>query len=213
MMAQRALNDILNLLFPPRCVGCGRPGSWFCGSCCASVETLAPLVATRTLVPLQGVRAAASLSGPLRTAIHRYKYDGMTVLATPLGKILHQGWSQEPWSVNVIVPVPLHSARLRQRGYNQSALLARQLGLAASLPVDEGSLQRVQATQPQVGLSALQRADNVRNAFACTCQSLKGQVVLLVDDVLTTGATLQACARAVLEGGASGVWAVTLAEG
>jgi ComF family protein len=114
--------------------------------------------------------------------------------------------------VDIIVPVPLHPQRERERGYNQSVLLARELSGHTAVPVVEGVLLRTSPTQPQVGLNAAQRAENVRNAFACRDDSLRGLEILLVDDVLTTGATMRACAYALLEGKAAAVWGLTLAH-
>lgn len=162
--------------------------------------------------PLQGVRAAGHLSGPLREAIHSFKYKGWRVLASTLGEILYDCWSAEPWPVDVIVPVPLHSQRLRERGYNQSSLLARELARHTALPIVERTLLRILPTPPQVGLNATQRAENLHDAFCCVNDSLTGLSVLLVDDVLTTGATLRACAQALLRGNARVVWGLTLAH-
>ncbi len=164
------------------------------------------------LWPLSGARSAAHLSGPLREAVHSLKYEGVRALAGTLGQIVYDCWEAEPWTVDVIVPVPLHPQRRRERGYNQSALLARELARHTSLPVVEGALLRVTPTQPQVGLNAAERVENVRGAFRCGGDDLSEQRVLLVDDVLTTGATLRACAQALLEGGAQGVWGLTLAH-
>ena len=163
--------------------------------------------------PLQGVRSAAHLSGPLRKAIHRFKYRGLRAAARPLGELLVDCWEAEPLPAEVIVPVPLHPQRERERGYNQSALLARELSRGAALPLVEGTLLRVQPTTPQVELNASERAENVRGAFCCSGEELRGQAVLLVDDVLTTGATLRACAQALLESNSGPVWALTLARG
>ncbi len=162
--------------------------------------------------PLQDVRSAAHLSGPLREAIHSFKYKGLRALAGTLGQIVYDCWEAEPWPVDVIVPVPLHPQRHRERGYNQSTLLARELAHHTGLPVVEGALLRVMPTRPQVGLKAAERVENVRNAFRCGGEHVSGLQVLLVDDVLTTGATLRACALALLEGGASAVWGLTLAH-
>jgi ComF family protein len=136
----------------------------------------------------------------------------LRALAPTLGEVLYDSWSADPWPVGVIVPVALHQARLRERGYNQSALLARELARHTGLPVAERTLLRVAPTLPQVGLDAARRAENVRNAFRCGDDSLRGKPVLLIDDVLTTGATLRACAQALLDGGAGAVWALTLAH-
>jgi len=162
---------------------------------------------------LQGARSAAPLEGPLREAIHQFKYQGVRVLAGVLGDILQRGWSVHPWPAEVIVPVPLHPSRLRQRGYNQSALLGRELSHRTGLPIVETVLERIAPTRPQVGLSTEERADNVRNAFNCVEPGLLGARVLLVDDVWTTGATMRACGQALLLGGVQAVWGLTLARG
>jgi len=158
------------------------------------------------------VRSAAHFDGPLRTAIHAFKYGGLRALSAILGEILYDCWETEPWPVDAIVPVPLHSARLRQRGYNQSALLARELARYTGLPVVDRALLRVHPTLPQVDLDAAQRAANVQGAFRCQDASLSGKRILLLDDVRTTGATLRACAQALSDGGIAGVWALTLAQ-
>jgi ComF family protein len=205
---------LLNLLFPPRCVACGQDGSWLCGTCVDEILFYEPpwfglLDDPR---PLQGMRSAAPFAGPLRKAIHSFKYEGLRRLAGTLGEMLYDCWEADPWDVDMIVPVALHPQRLRARGYNQSTLLARELGRHTGLPVYEDSLRRAIPTLPQVGLSAAQRAGNVRGAFACHDARLVGRSVLLVDDVITTGATLRAAAQALLEAHARAVWAITLAR-
>ncbi len=120
--------------------------------------------------------------------------------------------AQDALDPDVIIPIPLHPKRLRDRGYNQSALLARELGRQLQLPVAEDLLVRTRATAPQVGLDALQRQENVRNAFRCVGPIAETKRVLLVDDVCTTGATLAAAAVALRDGGAQTIWAYTLAR-
>lgn len=114
--------------------------------------------------------------------------------------------------MDIIVPVPLHTTRLRERGYNQAALLAREMARQVGLAVDERTLLRQRSTAPQVELDIEQRKENVHGAFRCSSDALAGRRVLLIDDVCTTGATLEACAVAVQEGGADCVWALTLAR-
>ena len=152
------------------------------------------------------------LEGTLRTAIHRFKYSNMRPLAVPLARLASEYLGQNHLPVKIVVPVPLHSRRFRDRGYNQSELLAEQIGSAMGLRVVVDVLQRVRSTVPQVGLSADQRRKNVTGAFRCTGTSLKGQDVLLVDDVCTTGATLEACSVALQEAGAGHVWGLVLAR-
>ena len=205
---------LLNLLFPPKCVACGVRGSWLCPDCMDQIEFFEPpwQWMLDEISPLQDVRCAARLGGPLREAIHSFKYEGLRALARTLGEVLYDCWDVEPWPVDVIVPVPLHPSRLRERGYNQSALLARELARHTGLPIAERVLLRISPTRPQVGLNVAERAENVRDAFRCRDESLRGQQVLLVDDVLTTGATLRACAQALLQGKARAVWGLTLAH-
>ena len=121
-------------------------------------------------------------------------------------------WARYPMPADIVVPVPLHANRLRQRGYNQAALLAREMAYRVGLPVDEGTLVRHRATAPQVELDAGQRKENVRGAFNCSRSALAGMRVLLIDDACTTGATLDACAIALCEGGVNSVQALMLAR-
>ncbi len=159
--------------------------------------------------------ALAFHNGPLRVAIHQLKYRDLRVLAVPLGKLMSDAWID--WAIDgndidVIAPIPLHPKRLRERGYNQSALLARELGQRLQLPVVEDVLVRTRATAPQVGLDAHQRQENVRDAFRCVGSQANAKRVLLVDDVCTTGATLEAAAVALRDGGTQTIWAYTLAR-
>ncbi len=161
---------------------------------------------------IDGIRSVLYFEGALRAAIHALKYRRARDLAGLLGGLMGDYWQDQPIPVDVIVPVPLHPARERSRGYNQSALLALGLAEAADLPVRVDLLARIRATAPQVDLGAEARRENVRGAFYCENGSATGLRVLLVDDVCTTGATLEACSQALRAGGASSVWALTLAR-
>ncbi len=164
---------------------------------------------------LDGVRAYAFHDGPLRKAIHEFKYSGLRSLATILGDLMGQGWdalAPDGKGVDVIVPVPLHSTRQRERGFNQAALLARELGAVLRHPVAEDVLVRSKPTTPQVGLGAEARRANVDGAFQCNSNRLSGMCLLLVDDVYTTGSTLEAACSALLRTGVQSVWAYTLAR-
>lgn len=165
---------------------------------------------------LDHLRAFAYFGGPLREAIHEFKYEGATVLAAPLGQFMACAWpglapaGQE--MPDVLVPVPLHPRRERERGYNQAALLARELALHLHRPTVEDVLRRSRDTAAQVDLGTSERYANVRGAFRCVERRFSGQRVLLVDDVCTTGATIEAAAAALRLGGASVVLAYTLAR-
>jgi ComF family protein len=223
---RRLRNALLDMLYPPRCVSCGLSGPWWCSACTAQVQVIDRAVCPRCGRPqagsvvcpqcrhspleIDGIRSAVMFQGPLREAIHHLKYNGRISLAEPLGKFLIECWRASDLPAEVIVPVPLHEARLRERGYNQSALLARELARASGLPIMEDAVRRVKATVPQVTLNAVERRANVHEAFLARADLVRGRRVLLVDDVCTTGATLEACSRALGQAGAASVWALTL---
>jgi ComF family protein len=166
-----------------------------------------------TPLRIDSIRSAVQFEGVLRQAIHGLKYRGHSALAGPLGGLMAAYWVQHPMSADIVVPVPLHATRLRERGYNQAALLAREMAGRVGLAVDEQTLIRQRATAPQIELNARQRRENVRVAFHCSGNGVAGKQVLLIDDVCTTGATLEACAVALYdEGGAQRVQALTLAR-
>jgi ComF family protein len=216
----------LDLFFPPRCVSCKRRGNWFCPRCRGQIEVITPpfcehcgqgtsgealcVNCMRQRTRVDGLRAAAYLEGPLREAIHAFKYKGVRELAGPLGEILAEAYTRYALPVDVIVPVPLHAARHSQRGFNQSLLLAEELAARVQRPLNHRDLRRVRDTPSQVGLGAADRRTNVHNAFAWQGGSLAGQRLLLIDDVCTTGATIESCAAAVYAAGATSVWGLAL---
>ena len=164
---------------------------------------------------LDYVRAAARYDGVTREALHAFKFRGRRALATPLGDLLVETATGRlpAGPPDVLLPVPLHPRRERERGFNQAALLARALGRAWSRPVREDVLVRTVATASQTELDATARRANVRNAFRIRRPALvAGRHVALVDDVFTTGATLSECARCLREAGAARVGALTLAR-
>ncbi len=147
----------------------------------------------------------------MRQAIHEFKYEGVADLALPLAEWLVAAWHLHRLDADLIVPVPLHPKREAERGYNQSALLARALARAVDAPVAPAELVRTVSTRPQVGLTAEERKRNIAGAFRCA-GDVTGQRIVLVDDVCTTGATLEACGQALRDAGAAGVWGLTLAR-
>jgi len=169
----------------------------------------------RTSSQLDGLRAYALHGGPLRKAIHAFKYDGLRSLAPILGGLMGQGWAAVApgdLEIDVIAPVPLHASRQQERGFNQAALLGRELSMHLRRPIVEGTLIRTKPTSPQVGLSPEERQANVYGAFQCVGEELAGMRVLLVDDVYTTGSTMEAACAALLEAGVESIWAYTLAR-
>ncbi len=149
----------------------------------------------------------------MRQAIHQLKYHNLRAIAATLGEMLHEYLIAEPVPADVLVPVPLHPKRWRERGYNQSGLLALEMGRLAGLPVVDGCLTRQRHTLPQARTSNVQeRQSNMAGAFTCRDDRLRDRRVLLIDDVSTSGATLDACAGAAKAAGAVSVWGLVMAR-
>ena len=230
-LPRQAMRQLLDLLYPPRCAGCQRGGHVLCPSCLAHIPPLTS-ICQRCSAPispegicsscqsaplkLSGLRAVSAYQEPLRSYIHALKYDGNTRLAQPLGMLLVQGYRALGIRADCIVPVPLHSDRHRQRGYNHAALLARVCATQTNLPLFENMLIRHRATLSQVGLAHWERQQNVQGAFSCAPAyangQLRGRTILLIDDVSTTSSTLEACAAPLFAAGAAAVYALVLAR-
>jgi ComF family protein len=221
--------SFVDFLFPAHCFGCGREGSFLCGSCIRTLPRLLPPLCRKCGRPLlledrcsicskwtlgiDGIRSPFILQGVIRQAVHQFKYGNLRALASPLALLLAGDLEARPLPVDVIIPVPLHRRRLRERGYNQSALLARELSGLTGLPLLEGSLLRLRDTPAQVRTAgAADRRKNVRGAFGWKGTGAVGGRFLVVDDVCTTGATLDSCAVALKAAGAESVWGLSLAR-
>lgn len=223
----------IDLLFPPACAGCGRAGHHICPACAQLVQPVPATICERCgrvqsvrvcacaacagapPPALQQVRAAGLYVEPLRRFIHLLKYEGRPDLAPALARYLAATLAGDEWrglapQFDLIVPVPLHAARQKQRGYNQSALLAQGLSARTGLPTRTDLIERIHFTRAQVGLSAAERCANVQDAFAARA-SCSGLHILLIDDVYTTGATLDACAGCLRKAGAALICGLTLA--
>lgn len=221
---------LFDLLLPPACPLCGREARGLappclCSGCKGEIAPLASPKCPRCALPYPtengtdhlcegclrhepsfiGVAAAGLYDGALRKAVHRLKFGGGITLDTPLAALLDEALRRDlpDFRPDLIVPVPLHRQRLRERTYNQALLLARRLGRVQKIPVPSRLLVRTRPTHPQQGLTAAARGANLRGAFALTKKV--GGRVLLVDDVLTTGATARECSRVLRDGGAAEV--------
>jgi ComF family protein len=161
---------------------------------------------------IDGIRSVFLFQGTMRQAILQFKYKHLKAIADPLSQLLSEYLSSHALKGEAIIPVPLHPKRLRERGYNQASLLAKELSKLTGLLAMEGQLVRVRDTISQARTtSAIERRRNVQNAFVCN-QGLTEKQILLIDDVCTTGATLDACAMALKSAGASSVWGLTVAR-
>ncbi len=213
----RSLSDsVLGLLFPDRCAGCGRSGELLCAACRASIRPYPahepPVRGGDALALLDGASVAYLFEGALRKAIHTLKYNRVRRMAEPLGDMLAHHLQSHPQPCDAIIPVPLHPRRLAERGFNQSELLAHRLAQVSGIPLHTNGLVRCRDTAHQMELDARDRLDNVRDAFVWQHPQSPPARVLLLDDVLTTGATMQACAQALRAAGAQEIRALALAR-
>jgi ComF family protein len=239
-MSLRWLDTALDLLYPRACVACGAPDPsprrHLCWDCAAAVPVIQPPYCSLCGDPVSGridheyvcalcssrpvhfdlARSAARYDGALAAAIQELKYRGGLWLADDLADLLVATVETHlpGGPFDDVAAVPLHAVRRRERGYNQAGLLASALARRIGRPVLHGALRRVRPTPTQTRLTVLQRAANVQNAFEPARRRwMEGRRILLVDDVMTTGATVNECARALKSGGAARVFVVTVARG
>ena len=228
---------LLDALFPPRCVGCGASGALLCASCLAGATAPSPPLCPlcgRSVAPgggeaicsicaaghrpvaLVGLRVAADHDGAIRTAMLVFKYRGRKRLAEPLGDLLAAELSRWNLAPDLIIAIPLHARRRHERGYNQADLLAGRCASRLGVPYLRDALIWRRETPPHVGLSAEERRANVRDAFALAhprlTAALAGKRIVLVDDVTTTGSTLDAAAAALLSAGPAAVYGLAVAR-
>lgn len=200
----------IDLVFPPRCAGCGKVGVSWCERCVLDTQPQAPLLQQSHFLALTAVAATGSHSGKLREAVQALKYDNVRAIADFMAARMAYALQYLMWHYDLILPVPMGSARLRERRYNQAGLIAAALSREVNVAVQPSLIWRTRETRSQVGLSADERLVNVANAFAAHPTLLRDQSVLLIDDVYTTGATLNACAEALRAVGAREVYALTV---
>jgi ComF family protein len=232
---------ILDLLLPTSCSYCNSPVGdsaipFFCSTCWADFSIMTGPLCPRCGRPFESSEALTQspdhcclacrkdppvfeqalsvghFEGPLREAIHQYKYRPCRSLGPLLARWMAVNL-RTIHGVDLVMPIPLHSSRLRQRGFNQALLLAHELAASFSIPLCYDNLVRIRATKPQVDLSGDERIKNVKNAFALIRPSdAVGRSILLIDDVFTTGATMNECARVLKDAGAAQVTALTVAR-
>ena len=224
---------VLDVAFPARCPGCGVEGPPICAKCLPALDARldqragTPIGLPSDMPPsILQLEWCAPFSGVVRHALHQLKYSGETRLAVPLGQAIARRWGRVAAGGDVLVPVPVHADRARRRGYDQAELIARAAAADLGIPCAP-ILERSRATIAQFDLDRARRATNVRGAFrlkpgwtagghsdqgAARDRPLAGRWFVLVDDVVTTGATLTACAGPLIEAGAAGISAVTVAR-
>jgi ComF family protein len=220
--------QLLDLLYPSRCVNCHRMGEPLCSICLSSIRFVSPPCCPRCSRPLMiegepclqcrtfplhlvQIRAVAYHEGAMREAIHAFKYRHRTELAAPLTVLLQENLERSAINLDIITAVPLHPRRQVERGYNQADLLTKLLAHNVGLPYVDG-LRRIRPTKDQIGLDVAARHENMRAAFEADPASFLGRRVLIVDDVCTTGATLDDCAVALASQGARSIYGLTVAR-
>jgi ComF family protein len=229
----RLANQLLDAALPARCPGCGAEGPPLCAACATALDARLDLPAGIAIglpsdvpAPLLQLEWCAPFTGVVRTALHELKYSGEQRLAGPLGAAIARRWRRVGAGGDVLVPVPVHADRRRRRGYDQAELIARVAAADLHLPC-AAILERSRATIAQFDLDRAARAVNVTGAFRLKsdggasppghiarhpARPLAGRWIVLIDDVVTTGASLAACAVPLIEAGAVGVSAITVAR-
>jgi ComF family protein len=236
---KRFIQGLADLIFPPCCPACGRllveqERTSFCGACYSDIRFIAQPLCRRCGIPFPGAaddhlcgeciiadppyvmaRAVARYESVMLDAVHAFKYKGKIAIGEVLGKMMaeyeYPGFSIADYSL--IVPLPLHPKRLRERGFNQAVVLGREISKRFGMPLDFWAVRRRIFTEPQVNLGKEQRAANVRGVFAVTDRkSVEGRRIVLVDDVFTTGSTVRECADVLMRHGAEQVAVLTLAR-
>ncbi len=224
----RLMWEAVDWLFPPICPGCGREGERWCKDCqsetlplagdycpvCCNPATHGNLCSEceKEAPAFCAARSFTIYAGPIKEAIHSLKYSRNIAIAEPLSDYLLAAFQAEKWQVDLVVPVPLGHSRLMERGFNQAAELARPFALTAGLPFSPDVLVRKRETHAQAQLGRADRIQNLAGAFRAEQALVTGRRILVIDDVLTTGATLQNCALALLQAGASQVFGLTVAR-
>ncbi len=217
----------VDLLFPLECLGCRKDGDVLCRSCLAGVRRLVQPFCRLCAHPGQAsqcgncrespldvdaIRAPFLFNGAIQEAVHELKYRNLRAAAPRLGGILGEFLTSSRIPGDVMVPVPLHPSRMRQRGYNQSQLLAREVSKVTGIELNKGLLARVRNTPPQIGMAGREeRRRNIEGSFEAK-SGLNGTAVIVIDDVVTTGSTISACASALKSAGAASVWGLVLAR-
>jgi len=218
----------IDWLYPPNCGGCGTLGERWCQTCQEQTQLISGNVCPICGYPQAGtdicqscissvpdynaLRSWGFFTGPLREALHRLKYQQDLGIGEIFSLHLINLVSKLNWPIDGICPVPLSRKRAQERGYNQSSLLAWPISLGLKISYLPQGIERIKDTRSQVGLSKLERIENVSGAFQAKHSLVKCKSIMIVDDVTTTGSTIQACAQALLDAGAKAVYGLTLAR-
>ena len=222
--------ELIDILFPPRCSGCGQWGVRFCDLCLNNVICIEEPICMICGEPVKsqvqkicfrcssasrnfdGIRSWAHYQGSLQKAIQKLKYQKDIGLANILAKPMITLYKDMNWKIDMITAVPLDQEKLTRRGYNQAALLSKPLARHTGIPYHQEALMKRYPNKPQVGLSEQERLYNVMDVYVSSPEKVKGKAVLVIDDVVTTGATMDACSAALKASGSPAVYGISLAR-
>jgi len=230
---KKTKNLIKDLVFPKKCAGCKKEGVWLCKNCqkeivpiktftCPKCKTITKngqvCSSCRKNSNLTGMIIAAYFRGPLRELVHTFKYNGVKDLAEILVNLLiSRLYGRLPRGRILLISMPLHFRKKAERGFNQTEILARLLSEKLHLEYRNNILKRKKYTRPQIGLESRDRLKNIAGAFEINKkiekEILKNRTILLLDDVITTGATLEEAAKTLRIVGAKRIWGITVAQG
>lgn len=225
----KSIWKFIDFIFPPHCAGCGLIGDRFCSECSLQVHVLEGNICPKCGEPftylqhnvqdcydhlknLNMIRSFSFYQPPLSLAIQKLKYQRDIGIAEVLANYLVELYNKNKMDIDMVIPVPLSQKRLHDRGYNQSFLLALPFSMIINKPINKQSLRRFKDTSSQVGLDRHERFVNVSDAFIADSDEVSGKKILLIDDVSTTGSTLEACASALKIAGAKDIVGLTLAR-
>ncbi len=221
-LGTRTKNFFLDLFFPKKCLNCSQSDTYLCADCFNKIE-ITEYIERESNPYLDKIIFAASYANPLiRELIKSYKYRFAQELSEPLSQLIIKALEKFNLDIQIqnaiIIPVPLHKYRLRKRGFNQAELIAQKIANHFNLPINTNILRRVIYTEPQANLKEdiKKRLNNIRNAFIIDPQYknlIEDKIVILIDDVITTGGTLSEAARILKQNNAKEVWALTVAKG
>lgn len=228
-------STLKDLLFPKRCVGCGLFGSFLCDNCFSSISfetvSVCPICNRNSITgathkkcatrySLDGLSSGVVYKGVIKKLVYQFKYSPyLSSLKEIIGALLYESVIQNEIaykklsSSTLLIPVPLYKAKIRKRGYNHAALIAEELSKQIPVPIYEKALVRKKETKPQFSLSRVARYENVKDAFeAQNNKKVAGENIILIDDLATSCATLNACANVLKRNGVKNVWAITFAR-
>lgn len=219
-----SLWKIIDFVFPPTCAGCGKIGEMMCSDCINQIKKIESFIENiqpsnslnlsefTNLRYLNDIYSFAYYTPPISLAIKKLKYKRDIGISNLLAKFLVELYNKNKMDIDMVIPVPLNKNKIKERGYNQSFFLALPFSMTIQRPINKQSLRRLKDTKSQVGLNRHERFSNVSDAFCADPAHIDGKNICLIDDVATTGATMEACASALKSAGAKDIFGLTVAR-